>query len=703
MLVVVGSLLTLAPAVAQDAISESSRIEREMIAVLRSDAAPVDKAVACKHLAIHGSSRAVDDLASLLRDPQLASWARIALEAIPDPEAGKALLEATDSLQGILLTGTIHSIGVRRDAAAVESLVRFLQHEDGRVASAAAIALGRIGNTAAVSALSAVLTADVSAIRSAVAEGCVLSAERLLANGDKSAAIQVYDLVRQADVPKQRIMEATRGAILARGEDGLPLLREQLRSGDKRMFQLALSTVREFPGSAIDPVLAEELTQASPDRAALVIQAMSDRRDTVIVPAVLQAARSGPKPVRLSAIEALGRVGDASCLESLLQMAIDPDDDLADASKAALATVPGEPVDTRILALIPAARGRQLALLIELVGERRLAAEEVLFGSVNDPDEDVRHAALVALGATVAAEDLAELITLALVPRRAGDTSVARQALKAACIRMPDRDRCADQLSEALQGASDQNKEVILEIVGAVGGNRALAIVGQAANSDDPLLQDAGSRLLGKWNSVNAAPILLELAATSPQRKYQIRALRGYLGIARKFDMSRQQRADMCRQALESAIRPEEQRLALDVLQLYPGRESLAVAVEATRSSRTRFEAIGAALAIARELGDTSLDVRQLVSDADLDRVSLEIIKAEYGAGTTWMDVTTVVGKHAGELPLVILPSGNYNTVFGGDPLPGVAKQLKIVYRINGKQATETFAENAPILLPVPR
>ena len=85
-------------------------------------------------------------LAPLLADPELASSARIALEAIPGPAADAALRKAIDSLKGELLVGTINSIGVRRDAAAVDPLTGRLKDPDAEVASAAAVALGHIGN-----------------------------------------------------------------------------------------------------------------------------------------------------------------------------------------------------------------------------------------------------------------------------------------------------------------------------------------------------------------------------------------------------------------------------------------------------------------------------------------------------------------------------------------------------------------------------
>ena len=94
----------------------------------------------------------------------------------------------------------------------------------------------------------------------------------------------------------------------------------------------------------------------------------------------------------------------------------------------------------------------------------------------------------------------------------------------------------------------------VLETIGAVGGPAALKALAVAAKSDDADQQDIASRLLGKWNNTNAAPVLLDLAKNAPAKKFQIRALRGYIGIARKFPMPEEQRVQMCRKAIEAAL-----------------------------------------------------------------------------------------------------------------------------------------------------
>ena len=122
-------------------------------------------------------------------------------------------------------------------------------------ASAAAVALGRVGGDQAAEALEKSLVNASAGLRPALAQGCILCAEKYLAGGKAGRAGQLYDLVRRAAVPKQRMIEATRGAILARQSAGLNLLLETLRSPDKAMFDIGLHTARELDGRAVTEAL----------------------------------------------------------------------------------------------------------------------------------------------------------------------------------------------------------------------------------------------------------------------------------------------------------------------------------------------------------------------------------------------------------------------------------------------------------------
>ncbi len=122
---------------------------------------------------------------------------------------------------------------------AVDVLKTRLQDKDAEVASAAAVALGRVGNAGAAEALRQSLGKAPEAVRSAVAEGLFCVRSGFLVEDNAAESIAIYDEVRKADVPAQRVVEATRGAILARKLEGIPLLVEQLSSPKKELFNIA--------------------------------------------------------------------------------------------------------------------------------------------------------------------------------------------------------------------------------------------------------------------------------------------------------------------------------------------------------------------------------------------------------------------------------------------------------------------------------
>ncbi len=580
--------------------------ESKLIAILADGDAPrADKAMACKRLTVYGSEAAIPELAKLLSDPELASWTRIALEAIPGSEANAALRTACESLSGNLLIGAIHSLGVRGDQAAVEMLTAQLQADDPQVAVAAAYALGKIAGPEATAALRAALASEQPQVRSEAAAACVVCAEQALQAGDAELAAEICDQVRQAELPTQRIVEATRGAIMARGAAGIPLLVESLHSPERKLFHVALQTAREIPSQELATALLAEVASASPERAPLFVQALADMPGTVDVQTIVElAANATSKEVRVAAIDAIGRTGDASCVAPLLKVATESEDLIAPV-KAALVNIPDEAVNQEIVARLPQAQGNVDAqLLIEVVGLRRIEATDALIKALDSSRPGVRHAALESLGRTVAPERLEIVISQAVSPKHSQDATAAATALKTAAVRMPDREATAAQLSKAMQDASPAVQVSILEILGSMGGPQALQTLAGYAAGDDEALKDTSSRLMGSWMTADAAPVLLKLATSGPADKFQVRAMSGYIRIARQFVMSEEERVEMCAAAMQACKRDNERKMVLDVLQRYPSRGTLEIALKAAQSAGIREEAKAAAKQIGAKLKD---------------------------------------------------------------------------------------------------
>ncbi len=677
--------------------------EKALIAILESpDSSKPEKAITCKKLAVFGSADAVPVLATLLNDEELISWARIALEAIPGPEADEALRKGMQTLKGRSLLGVINSIGVRRDAVAVPELTERLKDKDDQVASAAAVALGKIGNGPAIGSLRQALATAPKAVRSAVAEGCILAAERLLADGSASDAAQLYAQVREAEVPKQRIVEATRGAILAQGSQGIPLLVQHLRSDDKHLFQIALMTARELPGKAAADAVAAEMAKATPQRAALLLNVLADRGDASASPTMLRLAKGGAKPTRIAAISVLRNSGDTSALPTLLEIAVDDDVEIAAAAKSAIVAMPDKQVDSQITERLNNADGKIRLMLIELVGQRRIEATKPLVKALDSSDAAIRAAALTALGETIAQDDLSILIAQVTSPKKAEDAAAAEKALETACVRMPDGKACAAELRSAMGRVPVATQCKLLEILGVMNNAEALAALSAAAKSGETELQDIATRLLGQTITLDAAPVLLDLAKVLPEGKFKIRAIRGYIRLVRQFNMPASQRVVMCANALAAAERPDEQKMVLEVAERYPSLEMFKIAANATQKPAIKAEATRAAAAIAQKITGNKSEAQELLKKVGQQLMKIEIVKAEYGAGDQLRDVTKQLNDAAGGLPTIGLKSSKYNDVFG-DPAPGTVKVLKIQYRIDGKSGEVTLPENAPIVLPLPK
>jgi HEAT repeat protein len=625
----------LAGSVRTGAAESASEKETKLIEVLQSDAPPGEKAITCKKLAIYGSGKAVPALAPLLANPDLASWARTALEAIPDPAVDDALRQAVGTLQGRLLIGTINSIGVRRDPKAVEPLVAKLKDADPEIVSTAAAALGRIGGDQAAQALQAALPEAAEGARATVAQGCVLCAEKYLAEKQLPQAVALYDFVRKATVPKQRMLEATRGAILARGSEGIPLLLEQLRSADKAVLGIGLRTARELPGEDVTRALASEVTQAPAERQAVLVMAVADRTDAAVLPAVLAAAISNSRPLRIAAVGALERIGNVSCLPVLLTAAASTDTVLAQTAKATLARLSGADIDAQLLAELPKASGKTRQALVELLGQRQIeGALPAILKCTQDPDAGVRAAAVHMVGEIGTAQETDDLVALLGKTQNRKERSDIEKALMAVSSRAGAA--CTPQLLTLAKSDDSAMRIVALHTLACVGGADALAAVKSALTDQETGVQDEAARTLSTWpnnwpEDEGVAEPLLNLAKSSPKVSHQVLGFRGYLDYVQgNKNLKDDAKIIKIKELLPLMNRPEEKRLAISVAGAIPSASSLELLTSLTEDSNTAEEACSAIVALAsKKMPAASVEVRRKALEAVIDKSKNDATKSK--------------------------------------------------------------------------
>jgi HEAT repeat protein len=593
--------------------------ESDLIRVLQSDAAKAEKAITCKRLAIYGSEQCVPAVAPLLVDKELASWARIALEAIPGPAADAALRDASSKLKGRLLVGVINSIGVRGDDKAVDILVNKLNDDDINVASAAAVALGHIGGEKAAKALTQTLTNEQGEVRSAAAEGCILCAEQLMAKNKTTDAVKLYDTVRRANVPDQRHLEAIRGAILARQSAGLPLLIEQLRSGNKERFGIGLRAARELGGRNVTEALAVELDRLSSDRRPLLLLALADRSDSAVLPIVQKMAQSGSEDLRITAINILIHLGNVSCVPVLLEAATEDDANLEKAAIETLVRLPGKDVDADLLVRLPQARGKLRQVLIELAGQRQISdARPAVVSSLDDTDTGIRGAAIRTISIIGHDQETADLVKLLQNTQNSSERADIRKALLAISGRCGAK--CIPHLKPLTESRDNELHIIGLRALAIVGGSEALAAVKSAIETAEPPTQDEAVRILCNWpynwpEDSEAGQALLMLATSAKKMPHQVLGLRGYLQYIRgNKKLSNERKVAKVKDMLPHIKRPEEKRQAIAVLSDAPSTSVLELLTTLAEDTAVVEEAYSAMVRIAgQDIRGISKDQRRQV------------------------------------------------------------------------------------------
>jgi hypothetical protein len=173
----------------------------KLVAMVKDPGSTVfQKAIACKKLAFVGGPDAVAPMAALLSHPQLSCYARFGLEPNPAPSVDDALRAALPKLSGKLQVGVITSIGVRKDARALDALTKLIDDSDPEVACAAAASVGMIGGMQASKVLQSALGRTKAPVFPVAARAALLCAESLLP-GNRARAMEMYTQLSDTSMP----------------------------------------------------------------------------------------------------------------------------------------------------------------------------------------------------------------------------------------------------------------------------------------------------------------------------------------------------------------------------------------------------------------------------------------------------------------------------------------------------------------------
>jgi HEAT repeat protein len=541
-------------------------IEKALLAALKSPEATVAaKESICRLLTNVASCASVTELSALLAVEQVQDAARGALQGLPCPEVDKVFRDSLITLKGPARLAMVSSIGARRDQGAVALLAGLLNNPDPKVVEVTLAALGRIGGEPAATLIKQ--TVAIQTLETAKADAYLKCAESFSREGQPSRAETIYqEILKEPTSGSAARAGALRGLVLIRREAGLDQLLESLKGEDLELRQAAARLVNKVPGPTATQKILGVLPAVPADTQVFLIAALADRADPAALPELKKQAESSFQPVQIAALEALGKLGDQTCVELLFKASKRPEPAGATAAES-LRFLRGPAVNDSIARYLqdPDPPLRLLALRT-LAARRFPAADDRALEMLADKDVRVRLEAWRTLGSTGPSSSLPRLVSEMLKLSEPREQQAAEQAVQSVAVQLPEPNR-VQPLIDAWEDANSSQRCSLLRALGRIGGPTAFGTLRAALTDNDPAVQDTAVRVVSDWGDDTMSADLIKLAKTAPNQAHRILGLRGYVRLARSAEGRKaEERVAMFHEALGIAERAEEKKLVLGAL-----------------------------------------------------------------------------------------------------------------------------------------
>ncbi|MFH1747650.1 MAG: HEAT repeat domain-containing protein [Planctomycetota bacterium] len=623
-------------------------------------------------------------------DPRIRELSRRVLQNNSSPMATMALSLALrrggDTAWQVAL---INALAARGDPAGMNLVVPLTGSDDEAVALAAIAALGDFAGAPVTAQLRQIWIGEREVLRQPAGAALIRACENQLAAGQGEAAAKLFREVFDGseNVPELRVA-ALRGLVACQQEKAVALLIGLIGAdNDPPMQIMAARLVQDIPGDQVTYALMADFERwgHTPDIQALLLDVLAQRGNPKAKLVVFSALQLGDTEVRIAAVRALEKLGDASDILLLAGIVADVQGPEREAAREVLARLPGEDVDAHILTTLgmPEDDGARAALALSVADRHNTAGVPTLFAAAVDTSAAVRQAAFESLGKLADTDRLPMLVDLLI-----GESDdEARQAVEDAVVnvglKLTNQDERAAPVLARLDGTAGAARVALIRVLGRIQGSAALVAIRAAVRDTDEQVVDAAVRALADWREPVVLEDLLSIAGGDGSQVHQVLALRGYVRLLRVPEQRpTSETLALLQGAMKLAERPEEQRLVLGALGELPEPEALHMALAYLDDPELKNEAAVAAVAVARALAVEDNDAARAALDKVVAtdvadharqqaREALELFDRFQGYSAAWLYAgpCSQEGKGAKEIIDVVFPAETGSAEVAWQPL----------------------------------
>lgn len=551
-----------------------------------------------------GQDESVKPLAAYLTDERLSDPAARTLVAIGTSAAEGVLLDALGEAGGDRQVSLIKALGDLESQDAVPVVSDFAASESRAVRLAALYALGNMGHRSSASILEAAVREAAADEAAEISAYYIRYARRLAEDGRRKQCVNICRELL-ANPPTSHVRSAALTTLVdVLGDGALDDLMAAMDSDNPALRGTALLLADSIEGRRATGRWADKLKDVTPATRVQILRMLGHRGDGAARSALRKSLRDSDLNVRLTAIEALARLGGADALDDLLDHleGTEAPEDVA-AVKEALLRLPGEDTVGDLAKVLPKAKPRARVVLLEVLAERGATAhKDVVLDQLQDRQENVRLAAIDALGSLGEIEDLPRLLDLIVNATSDAERTVAQRAVIAVANNIEDPELRDDAVLRAMEGATNSTRANLLRVLGRIGGQEALDVVVAATRSTNAAVRDGAIRALTEWPDASAVDALLEVVQTSDNVTHHVLALRGFVRVLEAAELPPGKKIRYLKDALEKSTTLEDKKLIMAGLGNVPALEALALTTIYLRDTELQAEAALAAANIAQGL-----------------------------------------------------------------------------------------------------
>ena len=257
-----------------------------------------------------GGPEAVPGVAAALLDTKLQDFARKALERIPHEAASRALEAAAKVASGEWRDALVVTLGKKHDRTAVPFLLEAVKIEGGP-RLAAAKALARIGDPAAIDAIRSAIESTSGREKALLADDYLQMADDLRKSGDSASARKIYEEVL-AHGDEARRYTALFALYSSGAATDNAILLKSLDDASPRLRALALELLVGLKGDAVNGALFERMAAAKGAQRAAYLRALEARKAPGVDKSLAEALTDADLDVRVTALELAGKLSDGS-------------------------------------------------------------------------------------------------------------------------------------------------------------------------------------------------------------------------------------------------------------------------------------------------------------------------------------------------------------------------------------------------------